>query len=546
MWIKLRPYQEEAIQSAREWFSKRREPCILNCAVGSGKSLMMAAIADMTAKKNGTALMIAPTMELVEQNAIEYYKYTRRTDFGIVCSSLGKKQLHKRVTFASPGSIVNNKIQNPSVIVVDEAHQGDFMNEKSIMSRIIRQYPNSLVIGFSGSPYRGKHLCYGEEMFFKECVYDLDMHKLISMGYLSKFRYGLDHSHDLNFDNCKVRGGKFRDSELSEAVDSQKRLTAEIIENVVNIVDSQERKGCFIFGSTVKHCKEIMQSLPPEKTGLILGGTPKSERKRLISQAKVGKILYLVSKDCLTTGVNIPHFDTIAFLRPTESRVIFVQCIGRALRLSEGKTNALILDYAGNKDRHSDEFVARKKIDGAEEEVLYELDCVECGWVNRNTARKCENCDYLILFKECHECEAKNDITARHCKSCDAELIDPNDKLTAEASVDDTIETADVKEIRVEKHLKGDKTMIKIGYLLDLPGIDRFFGKWVWEYHLTTEKYWSIKLWNRVIDDLVGSRFDNMYSVDECINRSNDFKCPKQLKYKINGKYIDVLERLTD
>ena len=547
--LELRPYQQEAINAARQSFAKTKEPIVIHASVGAGKSLMIASIADGVVKKGGTVLVIAPSMELVEQNCEEYYSYTKKTDFGICCSSLGKKQIHKPVTFATPGSIVNKTLNNPTLILIDECHQGNFEKTDSLMSKIVDAYPYSYVLGLTGTPYRGKYSCYGKDKFFKECVYEIDMHKLIYMGFLTKYRYG-GKEHSLSFDNCKIRNGRFRASELDNAVSSQTRITADIMKDVVNRVEGLGRKGCFIFGTTVEHCKEIIKELPPHSSRMVLGETKRGERKGILKAAKSGKLKYLVSKDCLFTGVNIPHFDTIAWLRPTESRVVFVQGNGRALRLSPGKTEALILDYAGNKDRHSDEFQdAGKKRNP--EEILYELECDQCGFVNRNTARKCEGCDYLFLFKVCDSCAGNNDITARHCKYCNHELIDPNEKLTLEASSDEEIEVVQVESMSIKIHNKGAKQMIRVTYKVKKKenpnepfrfGADRF--ETLDEYHLTTDKNWSKTLWRKFLDDCKVPYFDNMYDAHEVKSQAKKFIAPDRIMFKRKDKFVKIKLRI--
>ena len=103
--------------------------------------------------------------------------------------------------------------------------------------------------------------------------------------------------------------------------------------------------GAFIFAVSKKHCEECLKSLPQNEARIITGDTPHEERKRILEGARMGQIKYLISVNCLLTGIDVTNFDICAFLRPTESLVLYVQAIGRALRLHSGKSRALILDY---------------------------------------------------------------------------------------------------------------------------------------------------------------------------------------------------------
>ncbi|MFX4316501.1 ATP-dependent helicase, partial [Enterobacter sp. 63] len=88
--------------------------------------------------------------------------------------------------------------------------------------------------------------------------------------------------------------------------------------------------------------------LPPGDVALITGETPGPERDALINAFKEQQFRYLVNVSVLTTGFDAPHVDLIAILRPTESVSLYQQIVGRGLRLAPGKTDCLILDYAGN------------------------------------------------------------------------------------------------------------------------------------------------------------------------------------------------------
>jgi DNA repair protein RadD len=226
-------------------------------------------------------------------------------------------------------------------------------------------------------------------------------------------------------------------------------------------MQSQKRFGIFLFATTKKHAFEILSHLPIHESAIILGETPQDERTEILDKARRGEIKYLVNIAIISVGVDVPAYDTLAYLRPTESLVLLVQTMGRALRLSPatGKQDALILDFAGNIERHRDwdnpvllEAV-KQTIDQDKPLVIL---CPDCMTMNTEHARRCvgkvdktpdnvdkvkeERCKYYFEFKSCENvgddgkpCEAQNDIAARHCHSCHGELIDPNAKLSMAA-----------------------------------------------------------------------------------------------------------------
>jgi len=170
-------------------------------------------------------------------------------------------------------------------------------------------------------------------------------------------------------------------------------------------------------------------------------------------------------------GFDAPHCDVVAILRATESASLLQQIIGRGLRLSNGKDNCLVLDYAENIERHcpdgdvfnpdiktsnsvdfdgeyliarcpdcnlQNEFKPRKNDEGfGIDDNGYFVDlqnnrvATEHGFFPAHHGRACQSdyCNYKWSFKPCFECNAENDIAARYCSTCKEELIDPNTRL---------------------------------------------------------------------------------------------------------------------
>ena len=252
--------------------------------------------------------------------------------------------------------------------------------------------------------------------------------------------------------------GKFSGAELQAVIDSNARLTGSIMMELQAVM--KNHAGAFIFAVSKKHCEECLKSLPQNEARIITGDTPHEERKRILEGARMGQIKYLISVNCLLTGIDVTNFDICAFLRPTESLVLYVQAIGRALRLHSGKSRALILDYAGNLERHGDIDnpiinAALQPKEGEEDEYI--IPCLECRCLNKIMARRCiglipndsgtRRCDNYFTWKECVGCKAYNDTSAKFCRLCDAELIDPNAKLRATAAKPDR-ETFTVAECK--------------------------------------------------------------------------------------------------
>ena len=453
----LRNYQKEAVKTVLKRLKSSPEPVLIDASVGAGKSLIAASILLVMERAGYRSLCLTLNSTLINQNYNTYQ--AQGGDSGIYCSSLNAKESEKLVIFASANS-VTQAIKNEKdisrkpfqLIIVDEA-QNISHAASSMYQRIFKHYAHlSLVhntkfriIGMTGTPYRGKSVpIYGENEIFKRRDVHIPMSWLIENKFLAKPQFGLNTTESFNFSHLNVNSlGKYNGKELQKVVDSQERLTAEIMREVVAIVRNG-RQGAFIFCSTIPHCFEALKALPPDESRIVIGDTPHEERKQIMEDAHNGKVNYLISVSCLLAGVDQPRFDAACFCRPTESLTLYIQAIGRVLRLHPTKTNgALVLDHAGNAQRFQDidDPIINAALQPKEEnEKDYVIPCCACNVLNTVHSRRCigisdaGRCDNYFEWKDCHHCGAKNDKTVRHCRECETELIDPNAKLTLKAA----------------------------------------------------------------------------------------------------------------
>ena len=462
----LRPYQQEAVKECWQALRNSDEPVLLMASVGAGKSLMLASILLTMQNAGKRALCLVNNAELVRNNCATFVEQGGHSS--IYCAALGCKDSSAPVVFGTPQSVLNGINKHESIadirfniIIVDEAHAINYANHRSCFMRILRhykqEYKDMRMLGATGTNFRFKGSAIvgdPKECLFQKQVGNITTEYLIETGYLIDPNFSVDRNLVIDFSKVKIKqNGQFDAKQLELVISQNARLTELICKQVVHIMETQGRFGVFIFATTKKHAEEIMSHLPPEQSALILGDTPQHERTIILDKARRGEIKYLVNIAIISVGVDVPAYDTIAYLRPTESLVLLVQTMGRALRLSPetGKESALVLDFAGNIERHShwDNPILLKAIGQIDEEDERErpIICPKCQEKNTDTARRCVGvkvytdqetgrnkkirCDYYFEFKECtnDNCQTQNDIAARHCYKCQKELIDPNKKL---------------------------------------------------------------------------------------------------------------------
>ncbi len=452
--LKLRPYQEKCLTVLKARLKETDAPLLVNASVGSGKSVIIAELLLTIERAGWRALCLTMNSTLILQNSMAYFKQGGQP--GIFCAALNSKETNFPVIFASPQSVIqdlyNEKQEGISfapfnLIIIDEAHNINISDPKTTYIRIFNWYAQLAkdkghkirFVGLTGTPYRGKGISIvGASQFFKEEVCSISAEWLISQGFLTKPLWGLSNKLKYDFDDIKTNSmGKFNYKEIKSRVSP--RLTANIMQRVQSIV--QNRRGVFIFATSIEHCKECIEYLPPHETALITGDTPDYLRHEYITRARIGEIKYLVNVNVLCTGVDVPNFDTVVFVRPTESLVLYMQAIGRGLRLYPGKQDCLVLDYAGNLERHGDidnPIINEAVKNQSKNDPDYCIPCYQCHTLNKVTARRCigtpndKRCEHYFEFKECIKCGVNNDITARFCRECKSEIIDPNKKLNFE------------------------------------------------------------------------------------------------------------------
>ncbi|ENV0923230.1 DEAD/DEAH box helicase [Vibrio parahaemolyticus] len=469
----LRPYQADSVKAVIHYFRKHSTPAVIVLPTGAGKSLVIAELARLA---KGRVLVLAHVKELVEQNHAKYEGYGLKG--AIFSAGLGRKETDQQVVFASVQSVVRNldSFKNQfSLLVIDECHRVPDDKDSSyqkVITHLRELNPGIKVLGLTATPYRlGMGWIYQyhtrgqvrteESRFFRDCIFELPIRYLLDENFLTPAR--MMDAPVLSYDFSQLKPantGRYKEAEMDMVIDKAKRATPQIVEQTIQY--ARERKGVMIFAATVRHAQEIHGLLPEGETAIVIGDTPTPERDAIIQAFKNREIKYLVNVSVLTTGFDAPHVDLIAILRPTESVSLYQQIVGRGLRLSEGKNECLVLDYAGNSyDLYQPE-VGDPKPDSTSEIIT--IPCPACGFNNNfwgkldsngflleHFGRRCqgyfededtgerEHCGYRFRAKYCGECGADNDIAARICHECDATLVDPDKKLKEALNLKDAL-----------------------------------------------------------------------------------------------------------
>jgi len=354
--VEWRPYQRRAVNAAVIALKTGR-PALLVLPTGSGKSLNAADAARRAHAANLRTLIIAPTRELVQQDAdaVRFVAGSTVT-VALACAGLGPVDLGGDVVIGTPQTLVRRLVQlgRVDLLIVDEAHR---LGRKAsgqihtILAAFRARNSKLMVLGLTATPFRldSGRLTEGDDRLFEAVTFEVGYLELVADGYLSPLTGPRDAIERLDVAGLRIIGGDYSASDLAR-FDSSK-LTERIADQIV--AQGAERKSWLVFAVGIDHAAHLAEALVNRGADaqLLTGHTPSAERKDLVADFKAGRVRCLVGCDVFSTGFDAPAVDLIAIVRPTCSPVWHVQSAGRGTRPATDKKNCLILDFAGNFSR---------------------------------------------------------------------------------------------------------------------------------------------------------------------------------------------------
>jgi DNA repair protein RadD len=387
----LRDYQKEAIESLEH----RRD--LIYLSTGSGKSVIFKAISEKYLSEGKCVCFVVYGRSIVDQAARKHFSEISDN----VCMVMGAKKFRKDADLycCSISTLQNNKklqqkiINRCSVIIVDEAHNATSKSYKSFLNEVPLAIP---VIGLTATPFWiGKK---GHD-YWRHVIHPISTLGLVREGYLVMPKV-FGPAKKMNTDKVKSSGGDYNSKDLFEANDDLKIYS--------DLIKSWEKyaKGLrtIVFCINREHAANLVSEFRAAgyRAAYADANTPLEERLSLAKKLEKKEIDLLMNVNIFSTGVDIPAIECALMARPTRSLVLWIQQVGRALRLCPeiGKKQAVIIDAAGNCDRLGhplSDFKARlkdkpkgKKND--DNGAIKTKECPECGYVTSENASSCISC----------------------------------------------------------------------------------------------------------------------------------------------------------
>ncbi len=372
--VRLRDYQTEAVARMLADLNARAR-ALLILATGLGKTVIGGEVIAHHLAKNPSldVLVVAHTKELVSQLERALWHHLPKSVKTQVLTGDEKPRDLRGVTCATVASALNAALNGyrPGLIMVDETHH---VGEDGLYDRLLDELSKVRQFGVTATPWRGDQ--YDIEHHFGPASFKLGIEEGMRRGHLSRVDYRL-FMDNVNWD--VVRDASRRSYSLQE-LNSKLFLPQrdEAVRDELTAAWAETRDPrAIVFCQTVEHAERMAELLrqSPEwrDTRAVHAGLTKRERQLRLLEFRSGRVPILTAVDILSEGVDIPDCNLVVFARVTHSRRIFVQQLGRGLRLREGKERLLALDFVSDLRRVAALLNIRRTLEADEMEVLPEV-----------------------------------------------------------------------------------------------------------------------------------------------------------------------------
>ena len=381
--LNLRPYQTEAVRQLSHGFLKHKRQ-VLCLPTGAGKTVVFSEIVKRAFERGTKTLVLTDRTELFKQTIKSLSR------FGIAVEEISpnkKKTYLDAVIYVGMVETLKRRTEllqslNPSLIICDEAHKGNF-------TTILDAFSDAYVIGATATPI-GKHF----HKYYTKIVQNIDVPELVESGFLCDCK---PYQMQDDFSDLQTKAGEFTSDSLDMHF-NKPQLYNGVVENWKKYAND---KKTICFNVSIKHTEAINKAFLDAgiSAEYVTSKTPKEERERILKAFSDGAFKVLNNCGILTTGYDEPSIECVIMNRATKSLPLWLQCVGRGSRLYPNKNNFILLDFGGNHTRlgmwnepRTWSLAEKKKRDS--NEVIPMKSCPSCDAMVFASARVCRYCDY--------------------------------------------------------------------------------------------------------------------------------------------------------
>lgn len=336
----LRPYQISAVNDLRASIIAGHRRPLLQAPTGSGKTIVAREITQAAVEKGSRVLFLAPRRELIFQTAAKLDAVG--LPHGVLMAGVnpdptGRVQVASIPTLYSRCIKRNHPLPPADLVLVDEAHLAITRSTLAVLDR----YAGRPIVGLTATPARGDGRGLGE--VFDDLVFGPSVAALVEGGFLVPQRYYAPYAPDLA--GVRIRQGDYEVRGLAERLDNAK-LVGDVVTNWLRLASDRQT---VVFAINIAHSMHLCERFVEEgvRAEHLDANTPNQERSEILQRTVAGETQVLCNCFLLSYGWDCPPISCAVLARPTKSLVLFMQMVGRVLRPSPGKQDALILDHAG-------------------------------------------------------------------------------------------------------------------------------------------------------------------------------------------------------
>ena len=351
--LTLYPYQQRGLRHVLRRLAAGEHRLYVSQPPGTGKTVLLVRLAALRLKQ-GWVLVLEREQDLVEQTA----RALREEGLEVGMLMQGHRTLDAPVVVATVQSVKPEMFQRLvaahamplATILIDEAHHAV---PGSSYARIIAAAEEAAdplpvgVIGFTATPFRSD----GQSMLalLPTCAFECCIPEMQQQGYLAPLTWHpvrLDLDLEALAHEQRAGGLDYSERALAQTL-RQNRFSEQIARQVAPLLG---KRPTLVFAASVRHAERLAAAFARQgfSTATVTGRQSRKERERLYAAWRQGEIQVVCTCALLTEGFNFPGIAALVIARPTRSPVLYLQMLGRGLRVAEGKTDCLVIDVLGN------------------------------------------------------------------------------------------------------------------------------------------------------------------------------------------------------
>jgi hypothetical protein len=336
-----RPHQREAQEAVFSRLAAGVTRQLIEAATGTGKTFTAVNLA----QHFNRVLFLVHRQELLHQTIRAFQDAGHSLeDIGVIWQ--GRQEDNRRFVVGMIQTVHVRLSRIPpqqfECVILDECHHATSPTNRQVLDH----FTPRLRLGLSATPERADGAPLND--LFDEISYSLGIREAIERQLLVR-PLAIQTRTKLSLEQVRIRGGDFLDGELQAALDNEERnnlIVQKWIEHAAN-------RKTLVFAAGIAHSESLAEAFKAERIAAeyVYGNDP--ERAEKLKAFSFGEIQVLTNAMVLTEGFDEPSASAIAFARPTKSRPLYAQMLGRGLRLFPGKEDCTVLDFVDMTDRHS-------------------------------------------------------------------------------------------------------------------------------------------------------------------------------------------------